>query len=77
MPGKMARLDPRPALPEVLVAVSTSRRSCKRAGKTRTLTPIWDLTGESREDLEGFPHLGPRSLSGPTAGSGRRPRRLV
>jgi hypothetical protein len=39
MPGKMARSDPRPAfgLPELLVAVSTSRLSCKRAGKTRTL----------------------------------------
>jgi hypothetical protein len=28
-------------LPEVLVAVSTSRLSCKRAGKTRTLMPVW------------------------------------
>src|SRR5215831_798010 len=27
---------------EVLVAVSTSRLSCKRAGKTRTLMPVWD-----------------------------------
>jgi hypothetical protein len=37
MPRKMARSDPRPSfgLPEVLVAVSTSRLSCKRAGKTR------------------------------------------
>src|SRR5262249_15828426 len=35
-------------LPEVLVAVSTSRLSCKRAGKTRTLMPIWDSSGESR-----------------------------
>ena len=33
---------------EVLVAVSTSRLSCKRAGKTRTLMPIWDSSGESR-----------------------------
>src|SRR2546430_5111994 len=48
MPGKMARSDPRPAfgLPEVLVAVSTSRLSCKRAGKTRTLMPVWDSSGE-------------------------------
>ena len=40
MPGKMARSDPRPALglPEVLVAVSSLRLSCKRAGKTRTLS---------------------------------------
>jgi hypothetical protein len=42
MPGKMARSDSRPAfgLPEVLVAVNTSRLSCKRAGKTRTLMPV-------------------------------------
>jgi hypothetical protein len=50
MPGKMARSDPRPAfgLPEVMVAVSTSRLSCKRAGKTRTLMPAGDSSGESR-----------------------------
>jgi len=50
MPGKMARSDPDQAfgLPEVLVAVSTSRLSCKRAGKTRTLMPVWDSSGESR-----------------------------
>ena len=35
-------------LPEVLVAVSTSRLSCKKAGKTRTLMPVWDSSGESR-----------------------------
>src|SRR5215467_2292962 len=35
-------------LPEVLVAVSTSRLSCKRAGKRRTLMPVWDSSGESR-----------------------------
>src|SRR6476661_392890 len=50
MPGKMASSDPRPAFgyPEVLVAVSTSRLSCKRAGKTRTLMPVGDSSGESR-----------------------------
>jgi len=50
MPGKMARSDPRPSVggPEVLVAVSTSRLSCKRAGETRTLMPVWDSSGESR-----------------------------
>ena len=32
----------------MLVAVSTSRLSCKRAGKTRTLMPVWDSSGESR-----------------------------
>ena len=42
MSGKMARsdLDQAFGLPEVLVAVSTSRLSCKRAGKTRTLMPV-------------------------------------
>src|SRR5262245_159650 len=39
-------LDQTFGLPEVLVAVSTSRLSCKRAGKTRTLTPVWDSSGE-------------------------------
>src|SRR5262249_55637952 len=41
-------LDQAFGLPEVLVAVSTSRLSCKRAGKTRTLLPVWDSSGESR-----------------------------
>ena len=31
---------------QVPVAVSTSRLSCKRAGKTRTLMPVWDSSGE-------------------------------
>jgi hypothetical protein len=50
MPGKMAdqTLDQAFGLPKVLVAVSTSRLSCKRAGKTRTLMPVWDSSGESR-----------------------------
>jgi hypothetical protein len=33
-------------LPKVPVAVSTSRLSCKRAGKTRILMPVWDSSGE-------------------------------
>src|SRR6516164_6571551 len=41
-------LDQAFELPEVLAAVSTSRLSCKRAGKTRTLMPVWDSSGESR-----------------------------
>jgi len=42
------------SLPEVLVAVSTSRLSCKRAGKTRTLMLVWDSSGESRlKDIRG------------------------
>jgi hypothetical protein len=45
-------------LPEVLVAVSTSRLSCKRVGKTRTLMPVWDSSGESRIRCRmGFPSL--------------------
>src|SRR5262249_2115782 len=50
MPGKWPdqTLDQAFGLPEVLVAVSTSRPSCKRAGKTRTLMPVWDSSGESR-----------------------------
>src|SRR5262249_6685027 len=41
-------LDQAFGLPEVLVAVSTSRRSCKSARKTRILLPVWDSSGESR-----------------------------
>src|SRR5262249_41248604 len=41
-------LDQALGLPEVLVAVGTSRLSCKRAGKTRTLMPVWDSSRESR-----------------------------
>jgi hypothetical protein len=36
MPGEDQTLDQAFGLPEVLVAVSTSHLSCKRAGKTRT-----------------------------------------
>ena len=50
MPGKMAGSGPRPGVrvSRVLVAVSTPPLSCKRAGKTRTLMPVWDSSGESR-----------------------------
>src|SRR5262249_38444966 len=41
-------LDQAFGLPEVLVAVSTSRLSCQSAGKTRTLMPVWVSSGESR-----------------------------
>src|SRR5262249_51396987 len=46
--GQIRPLDQAFELPEVLVAVSTSRLSCKRAGKTRTLMAVWDSSGESR-----------------------------
>src|SRR5262245_57071476 len=42
--------------PEVLVAVSTSRLSCKRARKTRTLMPVWDSYGESRPKTQERSH---------------------
>src|SRR5262245_44680174 len=44
-------LDQAFGLSEVLVAVSTSRLSCKSAGKPRTLMPVWDSSGESRLKL--------------------------
>jgi len=42
MPGKMARLAARLpfGLPEVLVAVHTSRLSCREAGKAPIFTPV-------------------------------------
>src|SRR6266487_1239928 len=43
-------LDQAFGLREVLVAVSTSRLSCKRAGKTRTLMPVWDSSGEISDE---------------------------
>src|SRR5215468_10395814 len=49
-------LDQAFGLPEVLVAVSTSRLSCKRAGKTRTLMPVWDSSGESRFNAASVAH---------------------
>ena len=50
MPGKMARSASRPpfGLPDALVAVCTSRRSCRKAGKARIFTPVWESSGESR-----------------------------
>src|SRR5260370_34581887 len=41
-------LDKAFRLPDVLVPVSTSLLSCKRAGNTRTLLPICPPSGESR-----------------------------
>jgi hypothetical protein len=47
MPRKMAKLAPRPpfGLPEVPVAVYTSRRSCTKAGKARIFMPIGSHPG--------------------------------
>src|SRR5262249_50457015 len=49
-PGQAGIHDLRALLKQL---VSTSRLSCKRAGKTRTLMPVWDSSGESR--LRGKP----------------------
>jgi len=50
MPEKMARSAPQPAfgLPEVLVAVHTSRLSCRKAGKAQIFASVWESSGESR-----------------------------
>jgi hypothetical protein len=67
MPGKMARSAPRPpfGLPEVLVAVLTSRLSCRKAGKTRTFTPIRESSGEIPA-RQGVPN--PRDICGQQSG---------
>ena len=50
MPGKIARSDPRPSfgLPELLVAIHTSRQSCSKAGKGRIFALVCESSGESR-----------------------------
>ena len=50
MPAKIARSAPRPpfGLPELLVAVHTSRLSCSKAGKARIFTSV-------REVIRGIP----------------------
>jgi len=42
MPVKIARSAPRPSfgLPELLVAIHTSRQSCYKSGKARIFTPF-------------------------------------
>jgi hypothetical protein len=57
MPGKMARSAPRPpfGLTDALVAVLTSRLSCRKAGNTRTFTPDRESSGESRS-INAHPH---------------------
>jgi hypothetical protein len=50
MPVKIARSAPRPlfGLPELLVAIHTSRQSWCRAGKGRTFALVWESSGEPR-----------------------------
>jgi hypothetical protein len=50
MPVKIARSAARPSfgLPELLVAIHTSRQSCSKAGKARIFALIWESSGESR-----------------------------
>jgi hypothetical protein len=52
MPVKIARSAPRPlfGLPELLVAIHTSRQSCCQAGKARIFTPVREASGESRNN---------------------------
>ena len=52
MPVKIARSAPRPSfgLPELLVAIHTSRQSCCKAGKARIFTPVREASGESRNN---------------------------
>jgi hypothetical protein len=44
MPVKIARSAPRPSfrLPELLVAIHTSRQSCSKAGKARIFALVWE-----------------------------------
>ena len=64
MPGKMTRSDPRPS-----VRVTRGAGSGQHAGKTRTLMPVWDSSGESRlravdlESLQAYEMNGLAELS--------------
>jgi hypothetical protein len=50
MPAKIARSAARPpfGLPEMLVAVHTSRLSCREAEKAPIFTPVQESSGESK-----------------------------
>jgi hypothetical protein len=50
MPVKIARSAARPSfgLPELLVAIHTSRQARSKAGKARIFALVWELSGESR-----------------------------
>jgi hypothetical protein len=50
MPVKIARSAPRPSfgLPDLLVAIHTSRQSCSKAGKGRIFALVCESSGESR-----------------------------
>jgi hypothetical protein len=54
MPVKIARSAARPSfgLPELLVAIHTSRQSCSKAGKARIFALVWESSGESRVSSE-------------------------
>src|SRR6266567_268452 len=53
MPVKIARSAPRPSfgLPELLVAIHSSRQSCCKAGKARIFTPVRESSEESRANI--------------------------
>src|SRR3954466_9711103 len=50
MPLKIARSAARPSfgLPELLVAIHTSRQSCSKAAKARIFALVWESSGESQ-----------------------------
>jgi hypothetical protein len=70
VPVKIARSTPRPSfgLPELLVAIHTSRQSCGKAGKARIFTPVRESSGESRFGYCGAGWVG--SPKGPKRTSG-------
>jgi hypothetical protein len=53
MPGKMARSAPRPpfGLPDALVAVLTSRLSCRKPEKREYSRQIWSHLGNPGSNL--------------------------
>jgi hypothetical protein len=55
MPAKIARSAARPlfGLPEMLVAVHTSRLSCREAEKAPIFTPVQESSGESKLNCVG------------------------
>src|SRR5207342_1009517 len=80
MPVKIPRSAPRPSfgLPELLVAIHTSRQSCSKAGKGRIFALVCESSGESRFKVpkRACGHNGgnsnPPTRAPPPIGQGRR-----
>jgi hypothetical protein len=70
MPVKIARSAPRPSfgLPELLVAIHTSRQSCSKAGKARKFALVWESSGNPGLNL--LLDLDPNRRSLKTKGGG-------